>query len=106
MSSNQTSTPLSNFKPIIDDALSEYKLKTGNELLDDPLVAEVQRCDTVDAALAILQDQAKAFQNGDQRLMEQIRPLAQAIFAFSGTLGMGDVGLVRLIRGDRKYILT
>lgn len=100
-SSSQTPTPLSNVKPIIDDALGEYKMKTGNELLDDPLVAEVQRCDTVGAALAILQDQAEAFQNGDQRLMEQIYPLVRAIFAFSGTLGIGDVGLVvRLIRGD------
>ena len=108
-SSLQTSTPLSDFKPILDAALSDYNMKTGKELLDHPLAAEVQRCDTVDAALAILQDQAKAFQqfkDGDQRLVESISPLAQVLFAFSGTLGVGDTGLVLLIRGDLKFILT
>ena len=108
-SSSQTSIQPSNFKLILDAALSDYKIKTGKELLDYPLATEVQRCDTVDAALAILQDQAKAFQqlkDGDQRLMESIGPLAQVLFAFSGTLGVGDVGLVLLICGGSKFILT
>lgn len=110
-SSTQTSTPLSNFKPILDAALSDYKVKTGNVLLDHLLAAEVQRCDNVDTALAILQDQAKTFQqckDGDQRLIESIRPLAQVLFAFSETLGVEGVGLslVLLIREDSKQILT
>ncbi len=102
------STPLSNFKPVLDATLSEYKKKTGRELLDHPIAAELQRCDTVDTVLAILQDQAREFQqfkDGDQRLMKWIGPLAQVLFAFSGTLVVGDVGLVLLrspIRGDRS----
>ncbi|KAH8998340.1 hypothetical protein EDB86DRAFT_835226 [Lactarius hatsudake] len=90
------STPPSNFKPILDAALSDYKKKTGKELLDHPLATELQRRDTVDAVLAILQDQAKDFQqfkDGDQRLMKSIGPLTRVLFAFSGTLGVGDVGL-------------
>jgi hypothetical protein len=69
----------------------------------------VQRCDTVNDVLTILQDQAKElqqFKDGDHRLMEQIGPLTQVLFAFSGTLGVGDVDLVLLLRGDWKYILT
>jgi hypothetical protein len=107
--SPQTSSLLSNFKPVLDAALIEYKKKTGKELLDQPLATEVQHCDTVDATLAILQDQAKAFQqlkDGDQKFMERIGPLTQVLFAFSGTLGVGDFGLVILIRGDFNYILT
>ena len=108
-SSSQMSIQPSNFKLILDAALSDYKIKTGKELLDYPLATEVQRCDTVDSALAILQDQAKAFQqlkDGNQRLMKSVGPLAQVLFAFSRTLGVGDTGLVLLIRGDSKFILT
>ncbi|KAH9071070.1 hypothetical protein EDB83DRAFT_2313794 [Lactarius deliciosus] len=93
------STPPSNFKPIFDAALSDYKKKTGKELLDHPLATELQHRDTVDAVLAILQDQAKDFQqfkDGDQRLMKSIGPLTRVLFAFSGTLGVGDVGLAFL----------
>jgi hypothetical protein len=105
----QTSIVLSNLKPILDAALIEYKKKIGKELLDQPLAADVQRCDTVDAVLAILRDQAKAFpqlKDGDQKFMELIGQLTQVLFAFSGTLGVGDFGLVILIRRDFKYTLT
>ncbi|KAH9169310.1 hypothetical protein EDB89DRAFT_1908729 [Lactarius sanguifluus] len=99
-SSPQMSTPHSNFKPTLDAALGDYKKKTGKELLDHPLATELQRRDTVDAVLAVLQDQAKDFQqfkDGDQRLMKLIGPLTRVLFAFSGTLGVGDVGLVLVI---------
>jgi hypothetical protein len=110
--SPQIPSPLPSLKPILDAALIEYKKKTGKELLDQPLArvaTDVQRCDTVDAALAILRDQAKAFQqlkDGDQKFMERIGLLTQVLFAFSGTLGVGDFGLVILIRRDFKYTLT
>ena len=97
------------FKEILDAALIDYKKKTGNELVDQLLATEVQSCDTVDATLTILQDQAKEHQqskDGDHRLMEQIGPLTQVLFEFAGTLGVGDVDLVLLLRGDWKYILT
>ncbi|KAH9040904.1 hypothetical protein EDB83DRAFT_2554227, partial [Lactarius deliciosus] len=86
----QTSTPSSDFKSIIDAALSEYKKKTGKELLDHPLATEVQRCDSVDAILAIFQGQAEAFQQfraGDQRLMKWISPVVGVLYKLSETLG-------------------
>ncbi|KAH9169472.1 hypothetical protein EDB89DRAFT_2073004 [Lactarius sanguifluus] len=87
----QTTTP-SDFKSILDAALSEYKKKTGKELLDHPLAPEVQRCDSVDAILAIIRGQAKAFQrfrDGDQRLMKWIGPVVDVLFTFSATLSEG-----------------
>ncbi len=97
----QTSTSSSNFKSILDTALShalsEYKKKTGNQLLDHPLATEVQRCDSVDAILAILQGQAEAFQEfraGDQRLIKWISPMVDVLYTFSETLG-GVAGMVR-----------
>ncbi|KAI9432694.1 hypothetical protein H4582DRAFT_2061523 [Lactarius indigo] len=95
----QTYIPSSNFKSILDATLSQalggYKKKTGKKLLDHPLATELQRCDSVDAVLEILQGQASAFQqfrDGDQRLMKWISPVVDVLYAFSGTLG-GVAGL-------------
>jgi len=110
----QTSTPSSDFKSILDaaliHALSEYKKKTGKELLDHPLATEVQRCDSVDGILAILQGQAREVQqsrDGDQRLMKWISPVVDVLYPFSVTLG-GVAGLVLPypVRDDLKCILT
>ena len=70
--------------------MSEYRKKTGEELLDHPLATEMQQCESVDAILAILQDQAREFQrfrDGDQRLMKWISPVVDVLYKFSDTLG-------------------
>ena len=93
----QTSTPSSNFKSILDAALSAYKKKTGKELLDHPLATEVRRCESVDGILTILQGQAREFQrfrDGDQRLMKWISPVVDVLYKFSDTLGVA-AGTVR-----------
>ena len=84
------STPSSNFNSILDAALNEYKKKTGSGLLEHPFAAEVKRCDSIGAISAILQGQAREFQqfkDGDQRLMKWINPMVDALFTFSETLG-------------------
>jgi hypothetical protein len=106
--SGQTSTtPSSDFKSIINTglsrALSQYKNKTGKPLLDHPLAAELQRCDSVDAIKAILQVQAEAFQqfrDGDKRLMKWINPVVDVLSAFSNTIG-GAASIVRPQNTDR-----
>lgn len=105
----QISTPSSNFKSILEAALShaltEYKKTTGRELLDHPLATEVQRCDSVDAILAIFQGQAEAFQqfrDGDHRLIKWISSVVGVLYTLSNTLG-GVAGVVRpwgLVRDD------
>ena len=75
---------------MLDAALAEYKKKTGSDLLTHWLAAELQTCDSVDAVLDILRDQAKAFeQSGDQKLMRWIDPLAHVLHTFSDALGDG-----------------
>ncbi|KAH9074709.1 hypothetical protein EDB83DRAFT_2653268 [Lactarius deliciosus] len=90
----QTSTPSSDFKSILDaalsHALSEYEKTTGNQLLSHPLATQMKRCDSVDAILAILRGQAEAFQqfrDGDHRLMMWISPVVDILYTFSDTLG-------------------
>jgi hypothetical protein len=114
--SGQTSTtPSSDFKLIINTglsrALSEYKNKTGKPLLDHPLAAELQRCDSVDAIKAVFQVQAEAFQqfrDGDKRLMKWINPVVDVLSTFSDTIG-GAASIVRPRNTDRvnlTHILT
>ncbi len=102
---NQESILSSNFNPILDAALIEYKKKTGKDLLDHPLATELQVCHSVDAILAIHRGQAsgfKQFRDGDQRLMKWIGPLVHVLFAFSDTLREG----VALVRLRTKFIAT
>ena len=83
-------TPSSDLNSILDAALSKYKKKTGRGLLEHPLAAEVKRCDSIGAISAMLQGQAREFQqfrDGDQRLMKWIDPMVDVLFTFSETLG-------------------
>ena len=103
-------SPSSDFNSILDGALSQYKKKTGEGLLEHRLAAEVNRCDSIGAISAILQGQAREFQqfkDGDQRLMKWINPMVDALFTFSETLG----GVASIVRPGNpacshlKYIL-
>ena len=108
--SGQTSTPLSDFKSILDAglsrALNEYKKKTGKPLLDHPLTTELQQCDSAHSIKAVFQGQAEAFQqfrDGDKRLMKWINPLVDVLSTFSDTIGEA-AGIVRLLKNRSCYI--
>ncbi|KAH9017547.1 hypothetical protein EDB84DRAFT_691187 [Lactarius hengduanensis] len=102
-SPSQTAAPSSIFKSMLDTALAEYQTKTGDDLLAHWLAAELQTCESVDAVLDILRDQAKAFeQSGDQKLMKWIDPLVHVLYTFSGALGDG----VSLAFPPAKVIFT
>ena len=75
---------------MLDAALVEYKKKTGDDLLAHWLALEVQTCQSVDAVLDVLREQAKAFdRSGDQKLMKWIDPLVHVLYTFSDALGDG-----------------
>ena len=93
-------TPASSVRlqSILDAALSEYKKKTGNDLLGIWLAQELQSCNTIEAVLDIIQHQAEAFdkfRGGDKRLMKWIGSSVQVLYTISATLGEG-VGMVRI----------
>ncbi|KAH9023190.1 hypothetical protein EDB84DRAFT_1678324 [Lactarius hengduanensis] len=81
---------------ILDVALNEYRKNTGKDLLSHPLAIELQRCDSVDGILAILQRQANTFEqcrDGDRGLMKWIRSSVYILYSFSAIIGDG-VGLM------------
>ncbi len=110
-SSSQTPASFSQFKPILDAALSEYKKKTGKDLLDNWLTKELQSCESVEAVLDIIQHQAEAFdkfRGGDKKLMKWIGSSVHVLYTISATLGEG-IGMVRIRkthRDDLRCIVT
>jgi hypothetical protein len=86
----------SNFQCIFNASLQAYDNKTKNNLLDHPLAAQLQSCDSPDAVLTVLQDLVQKFdqrRTSDERLQKWLDPTVNVLYAFSATLGEG-VGLV------------
>ena len=91
---SSSSTP--KFQPIFEQALEEYKKKTGNELTAHPLAAEINGCNSPNAILPILERKAHELnQSGssDERLFKWLLPTTTVLHTLSVTLGE-SVGLV------------
>ncbi|KAI9435459.1 hypothetical protein H4582DRAFT_2059382 [Lactarius indigo] len=85
----------SNFVSVLGAALSEYNKKTGKDLLDQPLTADLGLCTSTDDILTILQHHANAFEQfrgGDHRLMKWIGSSVHVLDTLSATLSE-SVGL-------------
>ena len=75
---------------VLGAALRGYKKKTGNDLLAHQLAAEFQSCDSVDAILDIIQDQAKKFdefRDSNEKIMKWVGSLVQILYKFSALGG-------------------
>ena len=91
----------SRFEDLFDTALREYSQKTGKDIATEQLTNRLLRCDSSDAVLEILRDQAHAFnqfRNGDWKvqLMRRLKPTVDILLGLStsGVFGEG-IGLVR-----------
>ena len=96
------------FKSILDDALTKYQKKTKKNLLDYWLATELKNCESIDAILGILQDQAKTIERtsaGDQSLMKYIGSSVNLLSSISDTLGEG-ISLVSIRNLIFDTILT
>jgi hypothetical protein len=99
-----TDVSLSQFQDLFDAALWEYTQKTGKDITTDPLTARLLCCDSSDAVLDILQEQAHAFnqyRNGDWKvqLMRRLKPTVDILFGLSTGGVFGEcIGLVRLTK--------
>ena len=96
------------FKSILDDVLTKYQKKTKKNLLDYWLATELKNCESIDAILGILQDQAKTIERtsaGDQSLMKYIGSSVNLLSSISDTLGEG-ISLVSIRNLIFDTILT
>lgn len=91
---NQTAP--SNFQSTFRIALREYKRRTREDLLLHPLATRLGSCNSPDAIISVLQEEAQAVDqtwNGDEKLSLWLRPTVEALYALSSSLEEG-VGLV------------
>lgn len=95
----QTSISASDFQVVFNTALVDYARQTGNDIATHPLAAKLKYCDSPDSILAVLHEQAKAFdqfRKGDWKVevMRRLKPTVHVVLALSaGVFGEG-VGLV------------
>ena len=86
----------SSFQSTFSHALRVYKKRTREDLILHPLATRLQSCDSPDAILSMLQDQARAIDqswNAHEKLALWLEPVVNVLYALSSSLGEG-VGLV------------
>jgi len=113
-SSSNAKLPSVQFPEIFETALEEYTKKAEKDIKSDPLFAKLQDCNSSDAVLKVLEEQALAFKQyrkGDRKvqLMRRLKPIVEIISRLSteGNLKEGVV-LVRITRYNyflRKFII-
>ena len=94
-STGHTTNSHSNLQLIID-ALADYAAQTGTDLSQNPFAEKIQKSNTPDYILELLQEREKAFRDyrdANWRLMNCLSPAVRVLHAFSGLLGEA-VGLV------------
>jgi hypothetical protein len=75
---------------LITDALVDYAKTTGIDLSKNPFAAAIERANSPEAILELLQEREKAFKDyreENRRLINCLSPAVNVIQAFSGVLG-------------------
>ncbi len=89
-STGQITSSTSNIQLIIDAALADYTKITGTDLSKTPFAAAIERSNSPEAILQLLQERENAFKEhreGNRRLINCLSPAVSLIQAFSGILG-------------------
>lgn len=81
----------SNYQTIFDNALETYKKKTGKDPTSDPLLCELEACDSPDAILTMLR--AQIFEPGQSqssgnKLTKWMDPTVNVLNALSQTVNL------------------
>ena len=86
---NHSSSTLSNFQLIFDDALKTYKKHTKKDLLKHPLAERLQSCDSPSSMLTVLQEQVQELNQSERSNTKWLDPTVNVLHVFSETLGEG-----------------
>ena len=93
---SSASTSQSNFVSLFNASLEYYKRKTKKDLASDPLLPNLQSCESPEAVLDVLRDQVPAFnqsQNDNDGLTKWVGLTVKVLHSFSGVISH-HVGLV------------
>ena len=93
MSSTGQATSSTSFAPnvqLITNALADYAKITGVDLSNYPFSAAIERRNSPEAILELLQEREMAFnqyRDGNRRLIKSLSPAIKVLHGFSGILG-------------------
>ena len=85
-------TSSSKFQQIFDNALKEYRTRTKEDLLNHPLAAQLQACNSSSGIRAVLHQQVQELnrsQSADERLTKWLDPTVNILCSLSNVLGEG-----------------
>jgi len=85
----------SRFRALFGAALQDYQNQTGTALLNHPLADELQNCCSVESVTAVLQGQARAFNEfrGDNgRIAKSLKGIVSVLYTLSSSTA--SIGLV------------
>lgn len=95
---SQLPTPPSPYQAIFDDALEQYRKKTGEDLPSHPLYAKLESCHSPTAIPTVLRQHLLALHQpgtDEDNLATLLHSTVNVINAFSATIG-GSISLVSL----------
>ena len=88
----------SNFQILFDAALQDYKDKTGNTLIDNPIFKQLETCESIASITAILQEHAQGFREfreNNGKLTKALDSLADVLCSPSISSALNEaIGLV------------
>jgi len=97
-STSNTSSLSSTFETLFEIALAKYTKRTGQDLCNHPLAADIDKCKSPDDILAIFQAQSQAFdefRNGNPKLIKWLRPVVNGLHTIStDTVASAGVSIV------------
>jgi fungal STAND N-terminal Goodbye domain len=100
MSSATDPAAPSNLQSILAAALEKYTAQTGKDLQNDPLTAEIRRCESSDDILHVFQAKAREFdefRDDNSKLVKYLNPIVDCLDALSNNAALSaGVSLVSL----------
>ena len=80
------------FQAQFEPALRAYEKKAGVSLAQHPLAIKLQNCDSVEAVIGLLQDQARALGDfqGSDRIMKSIKTTVSILSKVSSAVSLAD----------------
>jgi hypothetical protein len=101
MSHISSSFTSESFQLLFNAALQDYANQTGTKLYDHPIASQLEKCDSIDSIMSILQDHSRKFREfrgEDTKIVKSLKGAVGTLYALStSAAGIGLVSPKSLI---------
>src|SRR6266436_2227704 len=81
---------ITNFQSVLDAALDSYVKQTGVDITNHPSAEKLKNCHSPEDVIQLLfegENEFKDYRDKYRGMIDQLRPVVQIVYAFSGMLG-------------------